>query len=494
MLDEAPLRHLRRHWAVFAGLAVALAIWCAVDVSRRAVVDPQRPHHHMTDFTVYTEAGAAFFDGREPYEVSNIRGWKYLYPPLFALLVAPLAALTPPWQATFFFVISIGLCLGSYFECRRLLAGTLAGDPPPRKFIVSLSAVAGLTVLFPALNCLQRGQIGVVLLYPLLLGFRLVLLGKGRTEWFLGGLMLALPVVLKLTPILPVGCILLALIVAASSRRRAVAEHSPFLPLSLSPCLSTCIGTLAGCVLFALLLPASLLGWHTNLGHLHTWYTRVATKVDHDRTDHFAGAGSTVRNQSFSNAVQRFGNWAAFEFAGGPDDRLVDHDAAAMGAMPMDRPLVHNLLLAGRGLAGLLLLAAVIVLGRRGDRVSLGLVLGLSCVATFVVSPVARGHYFVLYLPAVIFGGVWMRERRAEKSAFRFVAVPMFLCLLHYMALKYAGRVGVLGIGTTVWFFVACGFVLIDAWRMSRAAQSEIASPQSSVALPSHDLRDRVAA
>src|SRR5262245_10027689 len=107
MLDEGVARHIRRHWAVFAGLAAALTIWCAVDVARRAAVDPLRPHLHMTDFTVYTGAGAAFYDGCEPYEVTNVRGWRYLYLPLFALLVAPLAGLSPPAQASLFFAASV---------------------------------------------------------------------------------------------------------------------------------------------------------------------------------------------------------------------------------------------------------------------------------------------------------------------------------------------------------------------------------------------------
>src|SRR5262245_6591417 len=97
---------IRRHWAVYLALAFGLAIWCAAEVARRAVVHPAEPSLHMTDFTVYTGAGAAFFDGREPYDVANIRGWKYLYPPIFALLVAPLATLSPPWQAAVWFVLS----------------------------------------------------------------------------------------------------------------------------------------------------------------------------------------------------------------------------------------------------------------------------------------------------------------------------------------------------------------------------------------------------
>lgn len=506
MFDEAPLRHVRRHWAVFAGLAVAMAIWCAVDVSRRAVVDPQRPHRHMTDFTVYTEAGAAFFDGREPYEVTNIRGWKYLYPPLFALLVAPMSAMTPPWQATLFFAISVGLCLGSYFECRRLLATLVDAQvmtPADRKFFLTLNIVAGLTVLFPALNCLQRGQLGVVLLYPLLLGFRLVFVEQGRIAWFLGGLVLALPVVLKLTPMLPVGCVLLALAIAIYRRRLPIERRTdPGAAARLSgesggvinrttprvvetrqgPLWATA-GVGAGCLLFALVLPACLLGWQANLGHLNTWYVRVATKVDHERTDQFAGAGSTIRNQSLTNAVQRFGNWAAFQFAGSPDDRLVDSDSSPMGTMPMDRPLVHNLLLAARGVAALVLLAAVVVLGYRGDHLSLGFALGLACVATFIVSPVARGHYFLLFLPAVLYGGLWMRERRPERSALWFAAVPMWLCLTHYLALPYAGRIGVLGIGTTLWFFAACAIVQADVMRHCRAARSQEAPAGTSASL-----------
>ena len=39
-----------------------------------------RPAAHDRLHRLYRR-GAAFFDGREPYDVTNIRGWKYLYPP-----------------------------------------------------------------------------------------------------------------------------------------------------------------------------------------------------------------------------------------------------------------------------------------------------------------------------------------------------------------------------------------------------------------------------
>jgi hypothetical protein len=473
-LDEGVTRHMRRHWAVFGGLAAALAIWCAVDVGRRAAVDPQRPYLHMTDFTVYTEAGAAFFDGREPYEVSNVRGWRYLYLPLFALLVAPLAGLSPPAQASIFFAVSVLLCLGSYGECRKLLAAVLDEGPRHNRFVAVLSAVAAAGVLFPALNCLQRGQLGVALVYPLLAGFRLAVCGEARSARFLGGLVLALPVVLKLTPVLPVGCLLLALVVRDCRHLIVPRATTGLVGVGRGDSLAVGAGVLAGGVLFLLLIPASLIGWQANLRHLDTWYTRIGTKADHDRTDTFAGSGSTIRNQSLTNAVQRCGNWVAYQCAGGPDDRLLDQiHVPEMGSMPMDRPVVHTALLAVRGAAGLLLLAAAVALGLAGDRLSLGFILGLGCVASLVFSPVARGHYFVLFLPAVLFGGLWMRGRWNEKAALWFAAIPMLLCLTHYLALCYAGRIGLLGIGTALWFLCVCVCVAADALRGTRADQAE---------------------
>ncbi len=62
-------------WPVLLAIGVAMIIWCFADVQRRGRVIPERPDKHRTDFTVYTEAGAAFFDGRDPYRVTNPRGW-----------------------------------------------------------------------------------------------------------------------------------------------------------------------------------------------------------------------------------------------------------------------------------------------------------------------------------------------------------------------------------------------------------------------------------
>ena len=189
-------------------LVIGLTIWGWLDVRERGQTHPNHADFHRTDFTVYTEAGAAFFDGREPYEVPSPRGLHYLYPPLFALRVSPLAALDFKSQVVVWYIMSIVLAFGCYRESRRLWTllvtsdADQAGTGPGLAFWVG--ACAGLTVLFPALECLQRGQVGIALVYPLLLGFRLTLSGRSWPIWWLGGVVLGWPIVVKLIPALPV--------------------------------------------------------------------------------------------------------------------------------------------------------------------------------------------------------------------------------------------------------------------------------------------------
>ncbi|MFN0056335.1 MAG: glycosyltransferase 87 family protein [Planctomycetales bacterium] len=510
-------RDLRRHWALFLGLAVALSIWCAVDVARRAIVDPQKPHLHMTDFTVYTEAGAAFFDGREPYDVSNIRGWKYLYPPLFALLVAPLAALSPPWQATVWFGLSSLMALGCYVECRLLLerlskgTGTtdrLADDQ--EQFWIPHWEMATwiLAPLFPILNCLQRGQMGLAILYPLLLGFRLVCRGSSWPALLGGGILLALPIALKVTPALPVACVLATLMVAAGLRRRdqwtdgantdrgaprffglqtvhpsTTAEisnqspdgspktkrrlalfdpSSPSAPINLveptqlssfGRAVWPLTGVLAGGALFLFLLPAALLGWNRNLEHLQTWHQRVGSRINDVRSDDFGENVASFRNQSLMNALFRCGNWVSHQFLGGPDDVRMD---VTRGEMPMDAPLVGHILTIVR-IAALLALGGVIfIAGRTGAPGLAELAFGLAGVAALVVSPVSRGHYYVFWLPAVVLLPRWLIIQGHPRRARWMATIPAGLTLLHYVLLPYAGRVGLLGIGAAAWYFAAC--------------------------------------
>lgn len=201
-------------------LALAAIIgWGFADIRLRGLPWPDRPLEHKTDFTVYTAAGRAFFTGQNPYEVTNPRGWKYLYPPLFALLVAPLSLLSMADQCLVWYFLSVAFCWGCYREASRILRGFQPllpnlGAKIYSQWVGFLGALAFLAALFPTLNCLQRGQVGILKLYLLLLGVRLAWLSAGWVGKSLGGLAQAGAIVLKLTPALAVGMVLWAQLAA----------------------------------------------------------------------------------------------------------------------------------------------------------------------------------------------------------------------------------------------------------------------------------------
>ncbi len=387
--DYSPVTDVFRHRWLCLGLLATFAVWGALDVLPRGGINLNRIHEHRTDFTVYTEAGAAFFDGRDPYQVTNPRGWRYLYPPLFAIVVSPLHALPSTGQVCVWFVLSVGMAFGCYFEMRRLVAllnhqAVFGADHA--RLLLWIGIAALLAVLLPTLNCLQRGQVEVLKLYLLLLGFRLMLAGTSVRQWCLAGVVLALASILKLTPLLPVGCLILC------DGVLGVTERSNRLAWRRAASLTTGLG--AGLVVFALLLPAAVLGWNANVRHLGTWFSGVVTKVIDVRTTDFGQDVRTVRNQSLDNAAYRLGNWLTAEFAGGPDDSLVDRRHPATLKLPMDTSLAGNMIVIGRIASLALLFLVVFRAARFGQPIGRAATFGLACVATLVVCPVARGYYF----------------------------------------------------------------------------------------------------
>ena len=212
---EAQASSLGSPWPWWLGrhpllaLTATLIVWGLIDVRSRGRIEPDNLVEHRTDFTVYTAAGAACFDGRDPYAVTNARGWGYLYPPLLAILVAPLATLDPEWQVTVWFFVSLLLLWGCYRESALLvdwLTGTslrhgVRDGGGQSHFAVKtaqnwdslrppdwLPWAAAIAAALPTLNCLQRGQVGVLQLYLLLVGLRLVVIPAGvRRDGAAGG-------------------------------------------------------------------------------------------------------------------------------------------------------------------------------------------------------------------------------------------------------------------------------------------------------------------
>src|SRR5262245_28661807 len=64
---------------------------------------------HHSDFTVYQLAGQAVVQGTDIYEVRNERGWAYVYPPAFAILMVPFAFMNVLTGAVVWYLLSLGL-------------------------------------------------------------------------------------------------------------------------------------------------------------------------------------------------------------------------------------------------------------------------------------------------------------------------------------------------------------------------------------------------
>lgn len=484
------------------GLLLALTIWGFVDVRRRGYFRPESPQKHKTDLTVYTEAGAAFFDGRPPYEVCNPRGWTYVYPPMFAILLAPLHVLPMQDQSIVWFFLSLMMCWGIYRESTRIVAAIHTSDDDwaigPVRWLPLLSTVTAVTVTLPTLNCLQRGQVSIVIAYLLLLGLRLILCGRSYSSVIVGGIVLGISINIKIVPILPVAFLLgiqfAGLIWRQLQRPWNVSEQSegsrvlrrffaslrmtttffrqprqPLLDASLGRQLvGSTVGVALGLVLCFLLLPAALIGWNANLRHLNTWTHQVLVSAgDSTATPGFDSDTHSVRNQCLGNALYRLGNFGAYQLAGGPEDPLVDGDNPPPRLM--DAPSVNTTLLFVR----IALLAALLLVGLRlgaGGAAPIGQAagFGLACAVMLVVSPVARNHYFVIMAPAVLFVPLWLSQMGRRRSAMILALVPGVLIVLQYVLLPYVGRIGLLGLGTTGWVMAA--MVLMD--RTSRSALS----------------------
>ncbi|MEN6557638.1 MAG: glycosyltransferase family 87 protein [Thermoguttaceae bacterium] len=438
-------------WRLLVTLMLILAIWGVADVRRRGYAVPV--NDHRTDLTVYTEAGAAFFDGRPPYQVHNPRGWTYVYPPILAMLLAPLHRLPPQHQVMVWFFLCMAMGFDAYRQTARIVAilGRRDGDrtiAPACRF-PWLGLIAAAAAALPTLNCLQRGQVTIVLLYFLLLGLRWMLDGRP----FLGGIALALPVAIKMVPALPIALVVLVQLVAYVRQRRSASEPSQPLGRQL---FGSSLGIMTGLALFFLLVPAAMVGWHSNLHHLQTWNRLVLSNADENTTTPgYEKDTHSVRNQCLGNALYRLGNFGAYLWLGGPEDPMIDEEDHPPPRM-MDQPVVHVCLLLVRlSLLAALLLTTLRLGADRDVRLSQAAAFGLGCAALLILSPVARNHYFLLIAPAVLFVPLWLSRRGWRRGAALLALTPGLLILLQYTLLPYVGRIGLLGLGLTVWLLTA---------------------------------------
>jgi hypothetical protein len=444
-------------------LTILAALWCFLDVAPRGRVEPGKVEwQHSTDFTVYTTAGSAFFDGREPYSVTNPRGWSYLYPPIFALTVAPLARLDTVSQVVIWFAVNVLCCFGVHAESCRLWRRIGSRGQGSRGLARWVVVCAFLTVLLPTLECLQRGQVGVMLLYALLLGLRLVLEGWGPSAWFLGGGLLAWSIAVKLIPSLPVGFLIWqrgALGLSTPGRSPREVERAGALGL----------GVLTGVLAFILLIPAACLGWGPNLRHLATWTRKVVTNPDAGVEARFHI--DSTSNQSLANAAHRLASTlraplndasvaSLLKTARNEGEARWLRDRVLSDYRKADTATRRLVQITQAVMAVLLLVVATFP--RSGDTAGQVAGFGLACVGMLLFSPVAWSHYFMTLIPAVLAVPLWLDLRGHRWGARISAALPAALVLTHYLAKPLVGPIGLLGLGTSAWFLAVAAVMAAD--------------------------------
>lgn len=376
-----------------------------LDVRQRARID-RGVKSHRTDFTVYQYAARALKHGKDPYEATNPRGYRYVYPPLLAVMLQPIADWEPQDAALVFYILSVLATLASIVWLRRL--GT--AWPP-------VIAAAVICLGF-AHQGFQRGQVTHILL-ALQVGALLCLVNR---RFALAGLWLGLGGALRLTPLLPAYAVGLGLLAAAFTRK------------GWMPPLRFGGGLAGGMFLGFVLIPWIWLGGAraSEVGDRWVEVTQQVYGANVDLQDEYKINEWRFKNQAPRRVIGTWIGWGQgvdFDkerprFAGGEEPAALDYAAGSVTW-------------------GLLLLAALLALLYLRDpgASSYGIVFAAIMLLPVLMTRYAWPTHFLMAAPAIAFAaqhGV----RSAAVSVF-FGGTVLFYAA-HAKALEPIGRAGCL--------------------------------------------------
>jgi alpha-1,2-mannosyltransferase len=364
---QAPLR--RGEQFALLALFAAFVVFAGLVEFRSAF-----QHTRKGDLNVFLRAGWAIRAGVDPYAVTDDNGFHYHYPPLLAILAAPLA--DPPAgaerAAMLPYAVSVAVCyvlnvLFLAFAVHRLAGALEETTTGPFRLIWSrgsrgwwaLRLMPMLACLIPIGHTLMRGQVNLLLL-ALFAGFLADLL---RGQPFRAGLWLAGAICVKIIP-----------------------AYLLLLPLWRRDgrCLAGCA---AGLGIGLVLVPLMVLG----PARTRDCYREMVQTVllpgmgagaDASRAEELTNQTAT-EGQSILTALHNtlHANAATRPPKASPAVRLVSHL-----------------------LGGLLTLTTLWAFGwrRRGDGVDLVLFFSALVLNMLLISPVCHLHYFSLALPLVM--------------------------------------------------------------------------------------------
>ena len=185
-------------------IVLVLALAALIGGFYFAVKSGTNPEAYSNDFNVYYHAAREVIAGRDPYQQSLGDWVPYLYPPLFAELITPLALLPLPVAAYLWFLISAASIAAAAWMsaslafCKQERYDPEQHDTESSSQRIALAVCALLMVLRFVLDTFNLGQVNSVVAG--LAVAHLYLYARDRKAWSAVALVLAVSI--KLTPAL----------------------------------------------------------------------------------------------------------------------------------------------------------------------------------------------------------------------------------------------------------------------------------------------------
>lgn len=429
-------------WIV-VGIAIAITVVAAIQARQRQIKKEQtHSTHQVNDFDRWMTEVPQFL---QPHPVNYVSD-SFPTPPVTLLVFAPLTWISPAnaqfvWVCCKFF-FALGIFLLSLQIVRR------AGVEPSVLALLLVLAVW----LWPVLGDMQEGQTNLLMLLPLTAGLWFIQNDHRSGQW-LGGLLVALAICIKVTPII--------FLIYLLWQRRWVAS----------------LAVLVGMVVWLLVVPALAFGWSQNLLWLNQWFhIMILPYVEHGRVQYYVGQSVP----SFLSRLIR--NVPAFTYnkhTGHPLPQYVN-------VLSLHRNLADWLIrgiLVVVGLIGLWWMRARVASARSRDYV-----LQIGAVAAFMLWASPRTwvpHYvsliFTLMAVAMVLSDtaqVYARRRQAALA----LAVAAFLMFLTTDVGKVFGPNGhrwLLTIGVSLWASVLLMYVIFTARPQPRKAVDSPSAAQA---------------
>jgi hypothetical protein len=317
---------LNRKWL---GILIVLGLVLGIGISTfyRGAISPRQ----RTDLTVYLIAGQMIAEGRAHhiYGIESKRKWHYVYPPLLAILLAPISKWPLGATVPLAYLLSLACLAGTVVLSRclpenaRPAKTSLQGHASvpeslgcrPAPWQIALSMFFCLPMF---LTTLTRGQFGIISLFFM----AAVLYSYFTRRKILTGLLLALAVTLKINP--------LAFLVFFFLMKREW---------------RILLSTLVGFGLFFFLLPSLTIGFHQNWELLKTWQGLMSASQSDTAYRHYLWGELFTpfapKNQSFYAVVTRFAWPSQAQFIG-QSNALVRFITSGIGVVLVALPFIKT--------------------------------------------------------------------------------------------------------------------------------------------------------